>query len=208
MNKAYGFLLLLVIAFLGACASDGTPGGGIVAPNPEDAIQTATGGSKSASTDKELGIQTGASKEGDVTQSSADVRNQEENQSTTSGHIQTLGFAGIGNAADMISKDPVMQSLLAEVNVLMQAEELDTERIDAVRAQMVAQSERLMASAATQSASFDGLKTIVAIFSMENQTGHEKTPLTDAAAASKADAFKAALAAIEKAVEKEKAEGE
>lgn len=189
----------VVLSLFGACASSPESGGGIQAPNPEDAIQTATGTAQSANTDKELEVQTGVSQEGNVSQSSADVRNQEDTQATTSGHIQTLGFAGIGNAADIIKGDPVMTSILAEIEVIMKTEPLDTARLDALRAQMVERSKAITAAVAATTPSFDGLKTIVAIFSMENQTGHEKTPLSDTAAGHKADAFKAALSSIQQA---------
>lgn len=186
-------LILFLIAFLGACSTGPTPP--TISGDP-DGIQTATGRAGSESSDKELKIQTGASQEGAVNQNSADVRNQEEVQSTTSGHIQTLGFAGIGNAAQAIKDDPVMTSIQLELEKLMGAEDLDTARIDKLRSDMVARAVQIQDGMAATAPRFDGLKTIVAIFTMENATGHEKTPLTDAAAASKADAFKAALAAI------------
>ena len=189
------FTLCALLAALAGCASNPLEPA-ISGDNPEDAIQTATGAARSANTDKEIDVKIGASQEGNVTQHSSNVRAIDETQATTSGHIQTIGFAGIGNAAELMKSDPVLRSITLEMNKLLAASELDTVRIDKLRADMVKQSERLMASMATTTPSFDGLKTIIAVFSMDNQTGFTKLPLTDAAAQSKADAFKTALSEL------------
>lgn len=186
------WFLLCCIALSVGCES--TPSdGGLETEGVDDAVQNATGAAESAVSDKEIDVKVAGSRSGNVEQKSANVRNDEKTTSTTSGHLQTLGFAGIGNAADAVKADPVLSSITAELQVLMQDPVTHAERIDALRLQMVEQTERLMAGMAATTPSFDGLKTIVAIFTMDNATGHTKEPLSDVAAQAKAEAFKTAL---------------
>ena len=191
-------ILALVATGLG-CATNDDPSTDL-SGSREDAITTATGGSENEKAQRETKVVTAGSKEGAATATSADVRNQEDRQISTSGHIQTLGFAGIGGAVgEVIRNDPVLATISSEVDRILAAEALTPEneaRLDNLRTQMVARSTQLTEAMAATTPSFDGLKTIITFMSMENTTGADEKPLTDAAAQSKADAFIAALNAL------------
>lgn len=194
-------VLALSLAFLGGCESPATGNQQAL----DDGLATAGGAADTDAQQKEVKVVTATSNEGDAAASSADVRNHETSQATQGGHTQTLGFAGIGGSVGAVIKDdPVLASITTEVDKILAQDAITPEaeaRLDKLRGDMVARSDALMKTMSAMAPSFDALKTIVAIFTMETATGHEKTPLTDAAAASKADAFKAALDALKKTVE-------
>lgn len=166
--------ILMLAVFCAACA---TPRSGV--REASDSASSVRAGTKTSSDKDDWAISTAASYLGDATNVSPKIAVNRDATSGGSGALQQ-GFSmnGVINAekalSDAIAKNPVIRSLVAE----MESDGVTPERLDAIRAALVAEMERVRVSIVKAGGDLSRLTTLVVVNVMGDQVAgsdHQKT---------------------------------
>lgn len=141
----WGLLALLALLVLPSCASDESPMDDATA----NATRTASGDSKAGTASTKVVLNPAVTQNGTATTHYSDVKSERNSASSATGQAGQFAFTlGLTMKtaealAFAMEKDPVVGSIVLELETLQAAEIPDTARIDALRAQLGAELKRV-----------------------------------------------------------------
>lgn len=168
--------LILILAV--ACAGCATPRSGIA--EATDSATSIRAGSKSSSDKDDWAINTAASYLGDANNISPKIGANRDSTNSGSGALQQ-GFTmtGVANAekalSNAIAKNPVIKSFVAE----MESKDITPERLDVVRASLIAEMERVRVAIVKAGGDLSSLTTLVVVNIMGDQMAGAEPKATD-----------------------------